>query len=249
MIRISHVEYINTLPYKIALENSDFIRKTSLITKSHPAGCATDLQNGGADIGLVPIAALNDLPNHSIIEGFGLASKHKVNSVLLMSQVPLSKINDVYLDYQSRSSNGYLKILSNNYWKTNFNFLNSQQNYISKIKDKTAALVIGDKALQNLNKFNYVYDLAEEWYKFSNLPSVYAVWVTNGKADENYIAELKKVLEQGVINRQAIATENAHLFNYFDLVKYLCENISYRIEKDEVKSMDLFFKLLKNISI
>ena len=247
MIKISHVEYLNTLPYKIALENSDFIRKTSNITKSHPAGCATELKNGNADIGLVPIAAIEDLPEHSIIKGFGLASKRKVNSVLLMSQVPLSKINDVYLDYQSRSSNGYLKILSNYYWKTNFNFLNSQPNYISKIKDKTAALVIGDKALQNLNKFNYVYDLAEEWYKFSNLPSVYAVWVTNGKADDNYIEKFKKVLEQGVVNRQTIATENAHLFNYFDLVKYLCENISYRIEKDEVQSMDLFFKLLKNI--
>ena len=247
MIKISHVEYINTLPYKIALENSDFIRKTSIITKSHPAGCANELKNGDADIGLVPIGALNDLPEHSVIAGFGLASKFKVNSVLVMSQVPLDEIKNVYLDYQSRSSNGYLKILSKYYWKKNFNFLNSEPNYINKIKDATAALVIGDKALQNLNKFNYVYDLAEEWFKFSNLPSVYAVWVTNGKADDNYISEFKKVIEQGVVNREEIAKQNADLFNYFDLVKYLCENIAYRIEEDELKSMGLYFKLFKNI--
>ncbi|NCC88172.1 MAG: hypothetical protein EOM05_09975, partial [Clostridia bacterium] len=197
MIKISHVEYINTLPYKVALEKSDFIRQNSIISKSHPAGCAYDLMNGNADIGLVPVGALHLLTDFKIIHGFGLASKKKVNSVLLVSNVPIDSISKVYLDYQSKSSNGFVKILAEKFWNMKFDFIESGYGYIDQIQGTTAGVIIGDKALENFNRFPYVYDIAEHWFRFTGLPSVYAVWVTNNLPKIEYLEKFVNVLNNG----------------------------------------------------
>lgn len=247
MIRISHVEYINTLPYKVALEKSDFIRQNSIISKSHPAGCAYDLINGLADIGLVPVGALNILKDYKIIEGFGLASKKNVKSVLLVSNVSINLISKVFLDYQSKTSNGFVKILAEKFWNCKFDFIESGEGYIDQISGNTAGIVIGDKALENFSRFPYVYDIAQEWHKFTGLPSVYAVWVTNNKANKNYLRKFVEVLNEGVENVNSIADSYQKDFTHFNLIDYLTNNISYRIGEQENKSLELYLKLLRQI--
>jgi chorismate dehydratase len=247
MIRISLVEYINTLPYKLSLEKSEFIRKNAVMSRSHPAGCVEDLRRSRADIGLIPVGALSSLPGFKIIEGYGLASKKQVDSVLLFSEVPLEEITHIYLDYQSKSSNGFIKILAKKFWQKDFIYLDSQPDYESKIKVNFAGLVIGDRALKMKNSFRYVYDLAEEWYKFTRLPSVYAVWVSNGKADEQFIAEFVKILSSGVENRIENCKPFASEYSYFDLEDYIGDKIEYRIGVEEVNSIDLYQNLLDEI--
>ena len=172
MIKISNVDYINTLPYKHAFINSDFIKKNAVVKGAHPAGCVDELLNHKADIGLVPVGALDMLKDIKLIQEYGIISQKSVDSVLLLSDVPKENLKQVYLDYQSRSSNGFVRILSDKLWKLNFEYLVSKKGYENNIYDKTGGLVIRDRALKLRNKFNYCYDIAEEWYKLTQKPAV-----------------------------------------------------------------------------
>ena len=57
MYRISLVSYSNTLPFKEALYNSEFVAKNAILQERIPAMCAEDIFTGEADISLVPIGA------------------------------------------------------------------------------------------------------------------------------------------------------------------------------------------------
>ncbi len=249
MIRISNVDYINTLPIKIAFENSDFIKKNAVVTGANPTGCVKDLLNDKSDLGLVPVkATIDELKNFDII-GFGIASYKKVDSVLLLSEQKRENLSNIFLDYQSKSSNEFIKILAHNYWKSDINFINSDVGYENKISNNTGGLVIGDRALKLKNKFKYSYDIAEEWYRFTNMPAVFAVWVSNGNASKQFIESFKKVLETAVNKKLEIAQKYAPKYSYFDLIDYLNNKIYYKIGAKEQESIELYRQLSVNLKI
>ena len=56
-IRVSAVSYLNATPFVYGLQNSEVLKLTEL-SLDHPAECARKLIYNEADIGLVPIAAI-----------------------------------------------------------------------------------------------------------------------------------------------------------------------------------------------
>ena len=54
-----------------------------------PTDCATKLAEGTIDIGLVPVSIIPELKNARIISDHCIAADGVVNSVLLLSNVPL----------------------------------------------------------------------------------------------------------------------------------------------------------------
>ena len=247
MIRISNVNYINTLPYSQTFEESDFIQNNALVKGQNPSGCVVELMNNDADIGLVPVGALGMLPDFKIIEGYGICAHKQVDSVLILSDVPLNELSKVYLDYQSKSSNGFVKILEKNYWKHGIEFLESESGYEKNISGTTGGLVIGDRALKLKHDFKYRTDVAYEWYRFASLPAVFAVWVANSIVDDTFLSKFRDVLESTVINKRAIAEKFASEYLHFDLPDYIGNKIAYRIGKAELESMKLYQKLLEEI--
>ncbi len=247
MIRISNVDYINTLPYRKTFEESGFIRKNAVITGQNPAGCVDELKFGMADMGLVPVGALDMLPEFRIVEGFGICAYKKVDSVLVLSDIPLNQLSDVYLDYQSKSSNGFVRILEKNYWKHSFNFLESDNGYENKISGKTGGLIIGDRALKLKDNYRFCTDIAAEWYKFTDMPAVFAVWVANNKVNDDFINQFLNILDLAVINKKRIAEEYANDYLGFDLVDYLNNKIKYRVGDQENQSLKLYQKLLREL--
>lgn len=243
MIKISAVSYSNTLPFKFGMENSNYLAKNADISYDYPSECGLKLMKNEADIGLVPVAALSKISNAKIITDFCIAGKEYVNSVLLLSKVPLNKIETVKLDYQSMTSVSMLKIIAEKFWKKEFNYSNAKPGYIKQIEGNTAGLVIGDRALNNKANFPYVYDLANEWYKFTGLQAVFAVWVANKNISDDFINNFNNALKYGVNNICLAIKNKSNNKHNFNLNYYLKNYIDYGFDEDKSESIKLFFLL------
>lgn len=248
-IKISAISYLNTFPFLYGIySDKNFMNKISLST-DYPSLCASKLINNNVDIGLIPIAVLPEIENHQIISDYCIGASGRVKSVMLFSNVPITQIDSLYLDYQSRTSVGLLKILAKNYWKISPKWISGFNGYEKNISGNKAGLVIGDRALNLLGKFDYVYDLASEWKKMTDLPFVFATWTANKKINENFLSEFNEKIKFGVNNiEKAISFFNDKLSNInFDASEYLTKNIDYKLNDKKHEAIKLYLDLLKNI--
>ena len=174
-LRISAISFLNTTPlmwdfdHGPAGDNFD-------ISYTVPSACAADLAKGNADIGIIPAAAYTTVPNLVILPGVAIASRQEVRSILLVSKVPVEKIQTVALDTSSLTSVALVKVLFARWWGGETTFTSMDPDLESMLLQNDAALLIGDSALKvNRSKF-LTYDLAEEWFRFTGKPFVFAFW-------------------------------------------------------------------------
>ena len=249
-IKISAVSYQNTIPFLYGIEKSDFIDRNTCVSLDIPSECANKLLNNEADIGLVPVAVLNNLIDYEIISDYCIGSEGAVKSVLLLSDVPLQEIEKVYLDYQSRSSVNLMLVLAREFWKINPFFKHAKPGFEEKIGKKHAGVVIGDRSFLLKNKFKYVYDLAEEWTKYTGFPFVFACWVANKKMDKNFISEFNNALKFGLEHiDDAIKNHSNHIISDLALADYLKNDISFQLDENKRKGLKLFLDYIKNPSV
>jgi len=248
MIKISIVNYTNTLPFKWALKKSELIKQIDL-QEDIPSICAQKLKFNQVDLALVPVALLAELDTYFIETDFCIGAIGKVDSVKLYSQVHLNNIKTITLDYQSKSSITLTRILTHFFWKLNVNFIEAQPNYEKKISDTNAAVVIGDRTFDLNNTFNYEYDLAEEWQKFTGLPFVFAAWVSTKKLDVDFIKKFNSVLKYGVNNcLQAINDYESDLkLSKQKAIQYLTQHINYNLDASKLKALNLFLGYIKKL--
>src|SRR5690348_9767183 len=203
-----------------------------------PSKIATMLLQDEIDVGLVPVAIIPEMKEHYIISDYCISCDGEVASVCLFSEVPLNKIEKILLDYQSRTSVELLKILVKDSWKINPIFEDTSGEYQSEIKGTTAALLIGDRALQQRKVSKYIFDLGLEWKKFTGLPFVFAAWVSNKKLDENFIKAFNEANAIGVDNIDLVVKENNT--NIFNLTDYYSRYIKFEMAEVKKEAMDLF---------
>ena len=248
MLKISIVNYTNTLPFKWALKNSALINEIDL-QEDIPSICAQKLKFNQVDLALVPVALLTELDNYFIETGFCIGANGKVDSVKLYSQVPLNEIKTITLDYQSKSSITLTKILSKFYWELNVQFLNAKPDYEKNINGSNAAVVIGDRTFALNGTFNYEYDLAEEWQKFTGLPFVFAAWVSIHKLDAVFISKFNLVLKYGVDNcLQAIdENEESLIIPKQKAIEYITTRLNYNLDEPKLKALSLFLSYIKQL--
>ncbi len=242
--RIGAVSYLNTRPLLLGIEQESFLSRIDLV-KSYPANIAQDLLSGKIDIGLVPVAIIPQLSNPYIVSKYVIGTNGAVASVALFSEVPMEEIKTVYLDYQSRTSVQLLKILLSQFWKKEVEFISATEVYIDQISGTTAGVIIGDRALENLNRFPFVYDLGLAWKKHTGLPFVFAAWVANQPIPDEFITAFDAANGYGLIHLDQVITGVSEIDQKYDLQKYYTENISYDYTSDKKEGLDLFLKLLK----
>ncbi|MBN2520081.1 MAG: menaquinone biosynthesis protein [Bacteroidales bacterium] len=245
-IKVSAVSFINTYPFIYGLENTSIIDKIILSTDT-PSDCAKKLINNEADIGLIPIAEIKKLNYSEIISDYCIASDNKARSVILISNQPIHKIKTIYLDNQSETSNNLVKILSKNFWKTNPEFKNSTEGYeLMNFDINSAAVLIGDRTFKIQNEYPYIYDLAEEWNKYTNLPFVFACWVANKQLPDNFKQKFIKGLEYGINHITKIIEINYKGVKIIkNIEKYYFGNMNYHLDEKKRKAMRLFFDYLE----
>ncbi len=236
-IRIGAVSYLNTKPFIYGLENSPVKDQIELVL-DYPANLVKLLKDDRIDIGLVPVGALPSLGNYHIISDYCIGTEGEVASVAVFSEVPMEEIEEVYLDYQSRTSVLLCKLLFEKHWKKEVKFISAEDDsYIEKIKGKTAGLIIGDRALQNRSKFSYIYDLGLGWKEMTGLPFVFAVWVSLKEYDANFEDNLNNVFSKGI---HEFDTKSGVAVSSYDIQTYIRKNLSYPLDEGKRKGLELF---------
>ena len=240
--KVSAVSYLNTIPFIHGLKQSDLISAIDL-QLDYPSICADKLINGAVDFALVPVVVIPQLKNPYIISDYCIGANGPVNSVCLYSNVPIDKIESIVLDYQSRTSVELLKVLLKEYWKLDLKFIKAEVGFEDNIKEKHAALVIGDRAFTLNAKHKFIYDLSAIWKEMTGLPFVFAAWVSNIKLPKIFINDFNRALEKGLSNIDiALALEGDSYPNCENPEDYLNNKISYTLDNEKQKGMDLFLR-------
>ncbi|MBE9466718.1 MAG: menaquinone biosynthesis protein [Bacteroidetes bacterium] len=250
-IKISVVSYTNSQPFILGMQDSEFMKNNCQIYEDMPSLCAQKLLTDKVDIGLVPVAIIPELQHYNIVSNFCIGATSQVKSVLLVSDVPIQKIKTIYLDYQSRTSILLAQILAKKFWKIDVKFLKTEQGFENKLLSKNSAyVIIGDRTFNINNKYKYKYDLAEEWIKYTDLPFVFACWVSNKNLDKQFVDNFNNSLKFGVKNIKSAINdfrENHKEYNNFNIEEYYNKNISYNLDEKKLKGMQLFLDLAKQI--
>ena len=243
--RIGAVSYLNTRPLLLGIEQESFLKSIDLV-KSYPANIAQDLLSGKIDIGLVPVAILPQLSDPHIVSNYVIGANGAVASVALFSEVPIDEIKSIYLDYQSRTSVQLLKILLSQFWKKEVEFISATEGYIAQISGTTAGVVIGDRALENISKFPYVYDLSLAWKQHTGLPFVFAAWVANQPIPASFMSAFDTANRYGLANLDEVIALIPAEEQVYDLHKYYTENISYIYDEEKKQGLAVFLNFIKS---
>ena len=114
--------------------------------------------------------------------------------------------------------------------------------YIHRIGDKTAGLVIGDRALEQRHHSRYIYDLGEAWKAYTGLGFVFATWISNKKIDPVFLDTFNQLNAVGFEHLPEIISANP--YPHYDLAAYYTRNISYKLDDQKRKGMERFLDML-----
>ncbi len=244
-IKISVVSYLNTIPFIYGISHSEFLKKNAIIELDYPAICAEKLLSNKVDIGLVPVVTIPKLSYYEILTDYCIGANGAVESVLLVGNSALQDIEKIFLDYQSRTSVQLVKILSKHFWKISPQMLPAENDYLNKISGTTSGLVIGDRAFGVKQQYPFVYDLAHEWKKFTNLPMVFACWIANKKIPTEFKTAFNKATALGCRNIQEVVNKTIRAKNpQINLERYLTKSIDFEFNEDKQKALQLFLSLV-----
>lgn len=246
-IKVSAVSYLNTIPFIHGMERTPDLFSQIELSRDIPAECARKLLEGEVDLGLIPVAVIPKLEQAHIISDYCIGAVGKVQSVLLLSEVPLHEIETIQLDYQSRTSVQLCRTLCQHFWKIDPQFINSTPGYEESIQGTKAGVVIGDRCFGLKDQFNYAYDLSEAWYEWMKLPFVFAAWVSNKELSPEFQLAFNRALQSGLADLKG-AVEN---FTYsqlpkVDQIEYLEKAIDYELDELKLEGLNHFLSYLKN---
>ena len=244
-IRISAVSYTNTKPFIYGLQHHTIQNQIDLSLDT-PSDCAQKLIDNKADIGLIPVAAILNLPYWQLISDYCIGAVGAVNSVFIFSNCPIEEANIIQMDPESRSSNNLAKVLLKNYWKVTPEQITDAIDYAKSEDVKTAFVQIGDRTFGKKNKFPFVYDLAEIWQKFTGLPFVFAAWIANKPIDPGFMKDFNKALKAGLDAREEVLVELPK-HDDFDLRDYLFHKLDFDLTEDKKEALNLFLDYIKKL--
>ena len=247
-IKISIVNYTNTLPFKWALKKSPLLEQIDL-QEDIPSICGQKLKFGQVDLALIPVAMLAELDRFFIETDYCIGTNGVVDSVKLYSQVPLQEIKTVTLDYQSRSSITLTKVLFKFFWRKEVTYLDAKPGFEQEISGTNAAVVIGDRTFALNGQYAYEYDLASEWKAFTGLPFVFAAWVSREELPKDFVFAFNSVLRHGVEHIEEAVKEHGPVKNLSapNTIEYLTQRIDYRLNDEKRKALDLFLDYIKRL--
>ena len=233
-INVSAVSYTNTKPFVYGLTHSPVASHINL-SLDIPATCADKLLNNEVDLGLVPVATLLRMPHYELVSDYCIGAVGAVNSVFIFSTKPIEEIQSICFDAQSRTSNLLAQVLMKHLWKKEVQWLSEGQ--------ADAFVEIGDRTFGKKAQYAYSYDLSECWFSLTQLPFVFAAWVSVVKLPPHFLSLFNEALAFGLNNRneliESLAKENLAI----DLRHYLTQSIDYQFDAQKRLGLATFLEL------
>jgi chorismate dehydratase len=239
-LRVAAIDFLNPAPLMWDFEHPPLATELAQhyqLTYTQPSQCAANLLSGGADLGLIPIAALT--PDLAIVPGCVIASRDEVRSIQLIVKLNDKKLNDkrnghadddvlravrtIAADTASRSSLAYTQVLFRKFLGAQPSFLPAPADPIAMLRSADAALLIGDPALLALEARNHIeqqvgpclwIDIAHQWHTRTGLPWVAAVWAVRPesltaetRSPERLIEDLNRSRDRGLTHIDDLVRE------------------------------------------
>jgi chorismate dehydratase len=243
-LRVGIVNYLNSKPLAWGFlkgHHADLFAPTY----HPPALVARLLAQGNLDIGLIPSIEVQRIPGLKVLPDLCVSATNEVRSVLLISSVPMDKIRRVALDQNSRTSAALLRVLMQERFHLDPEYLTERADVPRMLEDADAALVIGDPALKVDREKYLVFDLAAEWKALTGLPFVFAVWAVRPEVEFPDLGfYFKSSLRYGMSSLDIVVREAAAELNLdtADVRSYLTENLAFFLRQEEIAGMEEFYR-------
>jgi len=207
-IRIGAVNYLNSKPLIFDLEK---LAPEAELTLDVPSRLADLLQEGSLDVALIPVIEYFRAGTYTIVRDLAIVSRGPVLSVTLFSRVPWSEIRSVALDAGSRTSAALTQIVLRHRYKMRPEILPLLLDQRVEDVYADAVLLIGDRAMRAcLPGYVHAFDLGQEWFDWTGLPFVYAVWAVREGVDLGPVeSALHEAKRRGMAQCGRIACQEA----------------------------------------
>jgi chorismate dehydratase len=186
-----------------------------------------------------------------VIPDISISSRRKVKSVLFASQTPIEQVSTVALDSSSRTSVVLLKILlSEFYGRKSIIYTEQRPEPRTMLRDCDAALLIGHNAIKASLDGLRVYDLAQEWHRFTGLPFVFAFWAAREGVD---LAREQDIFYRSREEGLQAFSEISELYSSqlslspAEIHSYLKHNLDYSLDESNLAGLSYFYELASKI--
>lgn len=249
-LQVGAVTYLNTKPL---VHRLDALAPRADVVFDLPSRLADRLAAGTLDVALIPSIEFFQNPSYSIVSDACIGCRGPVLSVKLFSRVPMGEIRTLSLDEGSRTSAALVQILL----KERFGLRPEVQTLpigaTLAEAEADAVLLIGDRAIHSpVGRFAEVWDLGDQWQRWSGLPFVFAMWVARPGVDLNGIDEaLAAARDAGVAALLEIAEAEAAPLGLTvpQCLSYLRDNLYFHFGESEQRGLQLFYEKAKEMCL
>lgn len=213
-----------------------------------PSMCAQSLKSKTSSVALLPSGALPQLHQGiQVIGNYCIGATKQVKTVTLYANQPVEELQTIFIDKDSVTSAGLIKILFQNHWKTEPKY--EDLRYLELGRNQ-GFLAIGDKTFALNAKFPYRYDLAEEWYYMTGLPFVFAVWAGYLPLNQVFLDHFNRAIEFGLVHKSdALKNYKDLKIQFEEADDYLNNYIDYHLDDAKKRALRLYLDLLGRLVI
>ncbi|MFM7242569.1 MAG: menaquinone biosynthetic enzyme MqnA/MqnD family protein [Planctomycetaceae bacterium] len=241
-LRIGAVQYLNTKPLVHGLAGAGDL------VYDLPSRLADSLSAGRLDVALIPsIEAIRG--GYRIVSDACIGCRGAVMSVKVFFRTAPDRVATLAVDEGSRTSAALARVLL-----AERHGIRPQVEPLpigAGLRDTSAdaVLLIGDRAIEargvdrTAGSFQVVWDLGDEWCRWTGLPFVFAVWAVRDGVEPGILVDrLAAARDAGVANLAAIAAVEAapHGLTVPQCLAYLRDNLHYVLGVRERKALELF---------
>ena len=246
-LRISASSYSNTAPLIWSFLYGTNRGKYELILDNAPARSAQMLAENRVDAALVPVIEYQRIENARLIPNVCVGAKEKVKSVCLVTKGEgLRDVKTIALDVSSKTSVALTKIIFREFCGFEPDYEESKPNIVQMLDGCDCALLIGDPALTIDESIYRKFDLAELWREHTGFGFVFAMWMAREEKKETAKnIDFAAARNEGLRHLGEIISnyENEISLTREDFKNYLSVNISYSIDENMRKGLELFYEL------
>ncbi len=241
-LRVGAVNYLNTKPLIYGWEQH--AHEADLVL-DYPSRLAEDLAEGRLDVALIPSVEFFHDPTYTIVSNACIACRGPVLSVKLFSRGPIEKVRTLALDDGSRTSVALVRVLLEERYGVKPQLERLPLDASIDDTQADAVLLIGDRAIHSpRGRFEVVWDLGDEWCRWTELPFVFAMWVARAGVELSGIdVALAAARDAGLAHLPEIAAREAAPLGLTQpqCLSYLRDNLYFYLQERELRGLELFY--------